>query len=86
VDYLVGEGSERHLKRVRYFLCMVDEPIGLGPLPSQTHERRWAKRDEVAQIALVNEALRPVLAAAFDGGRYPSSGPSARIATSEPVG
>jgi ADP-ribose pyrophosphatase YjhB (NUDIX family) len=67
VDYAVGEGDDRHLKRVRYFLLGSTGPAQLGALPGRTHERRWIARDDVRELPLINEALRPVLAAALDG-------------------
>ena len=39
--------------------------IELGPSPAGVRERRWIRRDEVAGLPLVNEELRPLLAAAL---------------------
>lgn len=66
VDYGVGEGPARHLKRVRYFLLESTGSVQLGPLPERTHERRWVGPETVRTIALVNEALRPLLVATLE--------------------
>jgi ADP-ribose pyrophosphatase YjhB (NUDIX family) len=66
VDYLVGEGPARHLKRARYFRLGSREPLRFGSLPSGTRERRWIRRDEAESVPLVNEALRPILIAALE--------------------
>jgi 8-oxo-dGTP pyrophosphatase MutT (NUDIX family) len=67
VDYPVGDGAERHLKRVRYFTLDADGPIQLDPLPSATRERRWLGRLDVESVQLLDDALRPILRAALDG-------------------
>lgn len=66
VDYFVGDGADQHRKRVRYFALTATAPIQLGEIPQRTRERRWIRRDEVATIPLVNDALRPLLAAALE--------------------
>ncbi len=71
LEYLVGADAERRLKRVRYFAMTGAAPLELGPLPASTGERRWARLDEVRDIALVNDALRPLLVSALDGDRRP---------------
>jgi ADP-ribose pyrophosphatase YjhB (NUDIX family) len=65
LDYELGEGADRHTKRVRYFRV---RPVGggspeLGPLPPRTHERRWVTRAELAEVPLVSEELRRILLA-----------------------
>ena len=67
LDYPVGDGGERHLKRVRYFAAVTDEPVRLGPLPERTRERRWLRAGEVNQVPLVSDALRPILRRALGG-------------------
>ncbi|HUS67667.1 MAG TPA: NUDIX hydrolase [Kofleriaceae bacterium] len=69
VDYEVGVGADRHWKRVRYFLAAAPAPVALGAQPSGTRERRWITRDELDGVALVNEALRPILARALAAAR-----------------
>jgi len=64
LDYLVGD--DRHLKRVRYFAMSAQAPVELGPLPSRTRERRWLRQEEVADVPLVSDALRPILLAALE--------------------
>jgi ADP-ribose pyrophosphatase YjhB (NUDIX family) len=61
VDYLVGEGADRHLKRVRYFTLEPATPVHLGPPPDRTRERRWLQRGDVGSVPLVNDELRAVL-------------------------
>jgi ADP-ribose pyrophosphatase YjhB (NUDIX family) len=76
LDYPVGDGADRHVKRVRYFAMAPADaetgaaasPLALGPLPPATHERRWVSAGEVESIALVSDALRPILAAALADG------------------
>jgi ADP-ribose pyrophosphatase YjhB (NUDIX family) len=75
LEYMVGAGAERRLKRVRYFAMTGAAPLRLGPLPSSTGERRWASLDEVRDIALVSEALRPLLVSAL-GADQGSAGSS----------
>ncbi len=65
VDYEVGEGADRHLKRVRYVRADAPAPVVEGALPPGTRERRWITAGEVAAIPLVNDALRPILARAL---------------------
>lgn len=60
LDYAVAT----HDKRV-YYVAATSPTVELGPLPSRTRERRWVTRDEIATLPLVNEQLRPVLAAAL---------------------
>jgi ADP-ribose pyrophosphatase YjhB (NUDIX family) len=69
LEYMVGAGAERRLKRVRYFAMTGASPLQLGPLPPSTGERRWVSLDEVRDIELVSEALRPLLVSALDGDR-----------------
>ena len=64
VDYTVGEASEEHTKRVRYF-ALAAASVGLGPLPSRTRERRWVRAAELADLPLVNPDLRRILALAL---------------------
>ncbi|HKE15486.1 MAG TPA: NUDIX domain-containing protein [Kofleriaceae bacterium] len=75
LDYPVGDGAHRRLKRVRYFAMTTADagtgaaasPLALGPLPPATRERRWASAAEVDAIELVEDSLRPILAAALAG-------------------
>jgi 8-oxo-dGTP pyrophosphatase MutT (NUDIX family) len=66
LDYLLGEGADRHGKRVRYFRLRSEELLRFGPLPKGTRERRWVRREDVPSVPLVNEAMRPLLTAAFE--------------------
>lgn len=66
LDYEIGEGADRHTKRVRYFR---GKPSGaseleLGPLPARTRERCWVTHAELAELPLVSEDLRRILLAA----------------------
>jgi ADP-ribose pyrophosphatase YjhB (NUDIX family) len=61
VDYTV----DGHGKRVRYFALVVTGPLELAALPERTRERRWVGRDQLATLPLVNDALRPIAAAAL---------------------
>lgn len=65
VDYDVGEGSERRRKRVRYFVLRARGEPALGPCPDGTRERRWIRAEEIAELALVSDDLRPLLRAAL---------------------
>jgi len=83
LDYFVGEGPDRHRKRVRYFALTTatngdgggdagagagaGPTIELGPLPERTRERRWIGPEEATTIPLVNEELRPILLQALRG-------------------
>jgi 8-oxo-dGTP pyrophosphatase MutT (NUDIX family) len=60
VTYPVGEGAERHLKRVRFF-ALTSPGARLGPLPPRTRERRWVDAREAVEIALISADLRPIL-------------------------
>jgi 8-oxo-dGTP pyrophosphatase MutT (NUDIX family) len=72
VDYVVGDGAARHLKRVRYFLLEPDAPVQLGPLPDRTRERRWLRRGDADSVPLVNDELRPLLLDVYSGkSMYP---------------
>ena len=53
-----------HNKRV-YYVVASSSVVELGTLPNGTRERRWVSRDELASLPLVNEKLRPMLAAAL---------------------
>jgi len=66
LDYLAG--ADQHRKRVRYFAARVDGPVDFGPLPDRTRERRWLPLADLAALPLVNDALRPVLRDALEGG------------------
>jgi ADP-ribose pyrophosphatase YjhB (NUDIX family) len=66
LDYFVGEGADRHRKRVRYFALRADGgDVELDPLPERTRERRWIGADEARAVPLVSEELRPILARAL---------------------
>jgi len=66
VDYFVGEGADRHRKRVRYFALSCPAGVELGPLPERTRERRWIRLDEAPAVPLVSDALRPILLHALE--------------------
>lgn len=85
LDYPVGDGASRHLKRVRYFCLGAGRPVQLGPLPQRTHERRWVHVDEVQTIPLVNEALRPILEAALGSREQRATAPETRCTPVEPA-
>lgn len=61
IDYFVADGTDRHLKRVRYFCVRSTPAVEFGPLPERTRERRWLRLEDVPAAPLVNEALRPLL-------------------------
>ncbi len=66
LEYFLGEGMGRHLKRVRYYVARaVDEPT-LGDLPKRTRERRWLRAADVDDVPLVSEHLRALLREALD--------------------
>ena len=68
LEYFLGEGNERRLKQVRYYVASgLGEPT-LGDLPKRTRERRWLRVGEVDDVPLVSEELRALLRAAFDHG------------------
>jgi 8-oxo-dGTP pyrophosphatase MutT (NUDIX family) len=55
LDYVVGEGADRHDKRVRYFVL---RGAVLGELPDRTRERRWVGKSDLETLPLVSEDLR----------------------------
>jgi 8-oxo-dGTP pyrophosphatase MutT (NUDIX family) len=57
IEYDVG-----YRKHVTYFRARLGE---LGELPKRTRARRWLSHAELGEVALVNEDLRPLLAAAL---------------------
>ncbi len=59
LDYEVGDGADRHTKRVRFFKLAGD--AGLGPLPDRTRERRWVTRDEAATLPWIDDAYRALV-------------------------
>jgi ADP-ribose pyrophosphatase YjhB (NUDIX family) len=60
IDYAVAT----HDKRV-YYVAATSPAVELAAQHPRTRERRWVSLAEVATLPLVNEQLRPVLAAAF---------------------
>jgi 8-oxo-dGTP pyrophosphatase MutT (NUDIX family) len=66
VEYFLGAGHERRLKRVRYYLVHALDIPTLGKPPEGTLERRWLCRGELDGLPLVNEELRAILRAALD--------------------
>jgi ADP-ribose pyrophosphatase YjhB (NUDIX family) len=66
IDYAVGEGADRHLKRVCYFTLASAGSVQLGALPGRTRERRWVGQGDIRTIPLVNDALRPLLMTALE--------------------
>jgi hypothetical protein len=52
---------------VHYFALQPEGELELGPLPSGTRERRWVDAAAAAELPLVSEALRPIIAAALEG-------------------
>ena len=65
LDYELGDGADRHTKRVRYFRCEPSEPLAIGPRPERTRELRWVRADEVAELPLVSEDLRDLIHRVF---------------------
>jgi 8-oxo-dGTP pyrophosphatase MutT (NUDIX family) len=65
IDYFVGEGDARALKRVVYFRLVADGALRFGPRPARTRELRWVTRAALDDTALVNEDLRAILLAAL---------------------
>ncbi|HVY28334.1 MAG TPA: NUDIX domain-containing protein [Polyangiaceae bacterium] len=66
IEYFLGAGRERRLKKVRYYLVRAPGKPALGHLPKRTRERRWLRPQEVDDVPLVNESLRPLLRAALE--------------------
>lgn len=66
VDYFLGVGRERRLKRVRYYPVRAPEVATLGDPPGGTLERRWLCRSELDPLPLVNEELRTIFRLALD--------------------
>ncbi|HEU0033119.1 MAG TPA: NUDIX domain-containing protein [Kofleriaceae bacterium] len=65
VDYEVGDGADRHTKRVVYYRgTSAAEPV-LGELPERTRERRWLTSAELASVPVIDESLRRILASAL---------------------
>jgi ADP-ribose pyrophosphatase YjhB (NUDIX family) len=73
LEHLVGDGADRHLKRVRYFACT---PPRTGPLPAPVGKGLWLRADQVERVDLVCEALRPLLRLAL-GDRGTRCSPAA---------
>lgn len=65
LDYPVGSGAERHVKRVLYHLVTSRGVPTLGERPARTNERRWLRKDDIERVPLVSEELRPLLHAAL---------------------
>jgi 8-oxo-dGTP pyrophosphatase MutT (NUDIX family) len=65
VEYSFQQGAEHVSKRVHYFVGVAQEPRRFGSLPKRTRELRWVSAEELADLALINEALRPILARAL---------------------
>jgi ADP-ribose pyrophosphatase YjhB (NUDIX family) len=68
LEYFLGEGSERRLKQVRYYVARALGEPTLGDLPKRTRQRRWLRAAEVDDAPLVSEDLRPLLRRALDVG------------------
>lgn len=68
LEYFLGEGSERRLKQVRYYLALALGEPTLGDLPKRTRQRRWVRPPEVDDVSLVSEDLRALLRRALDVG------------------
>lgn len=66
LEYFIGSGSERHLKRVLYHAITCRGTPMLGKLPARTRESRWLRRADLDRIPLVNEGLRQILRLALD--------------------
>jgi ADP-ribose pyrophosphatase YjhB (NUDIX family) len=65
LDYPVGTGPDRHTKRVRYFALSAPGPIEQAAQPRQTRERRWIAPNELDDVPLIDERLRPLLRSAL---------------------
>lgn len=74
LDYVVGSGSDRHVKRVLYHA--VHGAPTLGARPSRTNERSWLREDELDRVPLVNEGLRPILRAALHAALHAAGEPT----------
>jgi ADP-ribose pyrophosphatase YjhB (NUDIX family) len=68
LEYFLGEGSERRLKQVRYYVVRAVGKPTLGDLPNRTRERRWLGSAAVDDVPLVSEDLRALLRRALDAG------------------
>lgn len=66
LDYPVGSGAERHVKRVLYHRVTSRGVAALGERPARTNERRWLGKVDVERVPLVSEELRALLHAALD--------------------
>jgi 8-oxo-dGTP pyrophosphatase MutT (NUDIX family) len=66
VEYFRGEGRERWLKQVRYYLVRARDIPTLDEPPRGTRGRRWLCRADIEGLPLVNEELRMILRSALD--------------------
>ena len=60
------EDGEAFLERVLYFVLAPEDEAFLALLPERTLDRRFARRDELAGLPLVNEGLRGLLRRAVE--------------------
>ena len=68
VDYVLENQAPEvgtHLKRVRYYQVNANT-LQENRLPQRTRERIWVGRDDVDQLSLVNQDLRPILLAGLN--------------------
>lgn len=67
LDYVLGTGRQRRLKRVRYYVARALISPALDDLPEATCERRWLRPSELHDVPLVSEDLRTLLQKALGG-------------------
>jgi ADP-ribose pyrophosphatase YjhB (NUDIX family) len=70
IEYFVGSGPDRHLKRVVYHAVVSSGTLTLGELPARTRERRWLRKEDLDGVPLVNEELRLLLRTALNGENH----------------
>lgn len=68
LEYCVGRGPDRHLKRVSYYAIGAVGDLVSEELPKRTHDRKWVGPTETDTLPLVREDLRPLIRAAQAGG------------------
>jgi 8-oxo-dGTP pyrophosphatase MutT (NUDIX family) len=67
VDYVVGDGADRHDKRVRFFKLRAATGVDLAALPPRTRERRWVGKAELQTLSLLGDDYRALVLGALDG-------------------
>jgi hypothetical protein len=60
------DGDDRYLKDVRYYLVSPDGSLEMAGLPDGVEDRVWIGLEEAHSSELVEAALHPLLAVAFN--------------------